>query len=79
MGIPKELIGKFGPDVRIISGPTECGSGQEVTVSLPVYISKLAYGAFQALPEFIDLDGRVYRKAGMKASDCTAWYRLWVE
>ncbi len=63
--------------MTILSGPTRCRfySGWEVIVALHVYSSKLAASAFATLPESIEIDGRVYHKAGMKASDCTAYYR----
>jgi hypothetical protein len=68
------------PNIRIVSGPTRCAhitdsEVWEIVVRLPVYSSKLAMGAFNKLPEYADLLGRTYRKGGMKASDCTAYYR----
>lgn len=63
--------------MTILSGPTRCKfyDGWEVIVALGVYSDKLAASAFEALPKSIEIDGRGYRKAGMKASDCTAYYR----
>lgn len=66
-------------NLRIVSGPTRCehlrGDVFEVIVNLEVYSSKLALRAWYKLPEFIEFNGRTYRKGGMKASDCTAYYR----
>ncbi len=67
-------------NIRMVSGPTFCthlaaSDVWEVIVRLPVYSSKLAMDAFNKLPEYVDLLGRTYRKSGMKASDCTAYYR----
>jgi len=66
--------------MRIVSGPTRCAhlaprEVWEVIVHLPVYSSKLAMRAFEALPEFTEFNGHTYRKGGMCASDCTAYYR----
>jgi len=63
--------------VPIVSGPTynDVVGAWEVTVSLMVYSDKLASQAFNVLPEYLNVDGHVYRKGGMKAADCTAWYR----
>jgi len=63
--------------LRVVSGPTRCTHSEawEVEVALLVYSSKLAMRAYTALPDCIELDGCVYHKAGMKASDCIAWYR----
>lgn len=68
------------PDVWVISGPTRCthlvdSNVWEIVVRLPVYSSKLALSAYHKLPDFVDFDGRAYRKGGMKSSDCTAYYR----
>jgi len=66
-------------NLRIVSGPTRCehlaGIVWEVIVHLEVYSNKLALRAWHKLPEFTEFDGREYRKRGMKASDCTAYYR----
>lgn len=65
--------------LQILSGPTRCDYVKddvfEVIVSLKVYSSKLAMRAYNKLPDFTIFDGRAYRKGGMKASDCTAYYR----
>ena len=63
-------------NLRIVSGPIRCKHLErdvfEVIVSLEVYSSKLALRAWNKLTEF---NSRTYRKGGMKASDCTAYYR----
>lgn len=71
-----ERVGPIAPPIRVVSGPTYLDDfgAWEVTVNLPVYSDKLAYTAWCALPEFADFDGRIYRKGGMKAADCTACY-----
>jgi len=75
--LPMKRVGPVAPSVRIKSGPTYLDGLDvwEVVVSLPVYSGKLAYKAYNALPEFADFDGRVYRKAGFRGADCTAWFR----
>ncbi len=62
---------------RIVAGPTWLPVPRvwEVTVSIPVYSAKLAYKTYRAMPETITVSGYVYRKAGMHAADCIAWYR----
>jgi hypothetical protein len=69
-------------NLRIVSGPTRCkytsGDVFEVIVQLETYSSKLAYRAWVKLPEFTEFNGRTYQKGGMKASDCTAYYRTTV-
>ena len=67
-------------NLRIVSGPTRCKylaprEIWEVVVRLPVYNDIRAAQAFEALPNTAEFDGHIYRKAGMRASDCTAWYR----
>jgi len=64
-------------NLKIVSGPTRCDhvAGFEVIVRLEVYSSKLAFQAWAKLPDFTEFDGHTYRKGGMKASDCTAYYR----
>lgn len=75
--MPMKRVGPITSPVRIKKGPTYLdGPGAwEVIVNLPVYSAKLAYKAWCKLPEFADFDGRIYRKGGMKAADCTAYYR----
>ena len=74
------MIKPLPPNIRIVSGPNPCThiTGPkvwEIVVRLPVYSSKLAMAAFNKLPEYVDLLGCTYRKGGMKASDCTVYYR----
>jgi len=65
------------PEVRIRTGPVYLAGPAvwEVVVNLPVYSPKLAFRAFLALPDTIEIDGRIYCKAGMRGADCTAWYK----
>lgn len=68
------------PNIWIISGPNRCThiadrEVWEIVVRLPVYSGKLAMCAYNKLPEYVDFSGHTYRKGGMKASDCTAYYR----
>lgn len=65
------------PSARIVSGPAKCEycDDWEVTVSLPVCSSKLASRAYEGLPELIEIDGDIYRKAGFRNIDCIAWYK----
>ena len=63
--------------LRVKSGPTKVPGHNvwEVEVALLVYSDKLAWKAFRKLPEHAEFDGKTYHKVGMRASDCTAWYR----
>jgi hypothetical protein len=66
-------------NLQIVSGPTRCdfleGDVFEVIVRLEVNSSKLALRAWAKLPEFTEFNGHTYQRGGMKASDCTAYYR----
>lgn len=75
--VPMKRVGGLDPKVRVKSGPTYLSALDvwDVQVNLSVYSAKLAAAAYARLPEFVDFDGRIYRKAGMFAPDCTAWYR----
>ena len=75
--VPMKRIGGLDPKVRVKSGPTYLSALDvwDVQVNLPVYSAKLAAAAYARLPEFVDFDGRIYRKAGMFAPDCTGRYR----
>ena len=75
--VPMKRVGPIEAPVRVVSGPTYLAvpDVQEVVVNLPVYSDKLAYKAWCKLPEYADFGGRIYRKAGFRGVDCTAWYR----
>lgn len=75
--LPMKRIGPIEEPVRVKSGPTYLPGvdAWDVQVDLAVYSAKLAAAAYAKLPEFADFDGRIYRKAGMYAPDCTGRYR----
>ena len=74
---PMKRIGPIKSPVRVVVSPIYLDDfdAWEVVVHLAVYSGKLAHAAWHKLPEFADFDGRIYRKGGFRASDCTAWYR----
>ena len=63
--------------LRVKSGPNKIPGRNvwEVEVAIPAYSSKLAWREYRKLPVEAEFDGKTYHKVGMRASDCTAWYR----
>lgn len=74
---PMKRVGPIAPSVRIKKGPTlyTCSGAWEVIVHLSICSDKSVATAWDKLPEYVDFDGRIYRKQGFRSSDCTAWYR----
>lgn len=75
--LPMERVGPIKRPARVVCDPTYLDNLDvwEVTVYLAVYSAKLAHAAWRKLPEFADFGGRIYRKGGFHAADCTAYYR----
>lgn len=75
--VPMKRVRGVKLPVRVVLGPTYLDGldVQEVVVHLAVYSGKLAHAAWRKLPDFAEFDGRIYRKHGFRAADCTAWYR----
>jgi len=75
--LPMKRVGPIKSPVRVVSGPAYLDdfNAWEVVVDLAVYRAVLTCAAWRKLPEFADFGGRIYRKGGFHAADCTAYYR----